>query len=77
MELEPDQIGAERLARTRDIDSRAVEIHGVRADGESLDKRAVARSTSILVPLIVQLGVSVVYSLLFVGLVAFIATEIT
>ena len=69
-------IEAERLSRPRDIRSHLIETRAARADGESLDQRAVARSTPILVSLIVQLGVSLVYSLLFVALVAFIATEL-
>ena len=77
MEWKADNIGvgiqAERLARTRNTRPCVMAIRGAATDGESLDKRAVTRWTAIAVPLIAQLGLSLVYSLLLVGLAVFIA----
>ena len=77
MDWKADNIGvdiqAERLARTRDTRPCVMEIRGAATDGESLEKRAVTRWTAIAVPLIEQLVLSLVYSLLLVGLAVFIA----
>ena len=77
MEWKADNIGvdiqAERLARTRDTRPCVMAIRGAAKDGESLEQRAVMRWTAIAVPLIEQLALSLVYSLLLVGVAVFIA----
>jgi hypothetical protein len=77
MELKADNIGVHmelaRLARTRDTRPHVMAIRGAAADGESLEKRGVTRWTALAVPLISQLVLSLVYSILLVGLAVFVA----
>jgi hypothetical protein len=75
MEWKADNIGvriqAGRLARTRDTRPCVMDIRGA-ADSEFLERRAITRWTAIAIPLIEQLALSLVYSLLLVGLAVFI-----
>jgi hypothetical protein len=50
-----------------------MKIRGAATDGDYLERRAVTRWTAIAVPMIEQLALSLVYSLLLVGLAVFIA----